>query len=371
MSEATSGSTGSAIRGEPPRIAAPAIALPWLLFTGFFFVKFLYVTPPLWEIALSAAVMVVFLLAYFAAFRNYRRPARLRVPWMVMLGLGVVMAPINPGANVFFSYSAWFLARAYPTRRALATIAAVAALAIALTLVFDLSANFLAPALLITVGLGLMSIATRRYEETQRALVRSREEAEHLGRIAERERIARDLHDTVGHTLSVIALKSDLAAQLADERAGAAAGEMREINSVARRALAEIRATLSGYRELSLEAELDALTGTLADAGIECRRDIADVDVPAHIESALAMVFREAVTNVVRHSEARTCTLALSEEGTDVVARIRDDGIGMRCEPGNGLTGMRERVEQMSGSLDVATDDGTALTVRLPSAGGR
>ena len=360
----------SGFRGGAPRISAPAIALPWLVFTGFFFVKFLYVTPPVWEVVLSAAVMIVFLFAYFAAFRNYRRPARLRVPSMIMLGLGVVMAPINPGANVFFSYPAWFLARAYPTRRALAAIASVATLAVALTLVFDLSANFLAPALLITVGLGLMSLATRRYEETQQALVRSREEAEHLGRIAERERIARDLHDTVGHSLSVIALKSDLAAQLADERAKAAAGEMREINSVARQALAEIRATLSGYRQLSLEAELDALAGTLADAGIECRRDIADVDVPPHVESVLAMVFREAVTNVLRHSEARTCTLTLCEDGTEVVARIRDDGIGVRREPGNGLTGMRERVEQMSGLLDVSTDGGTTLTVRLPSAGG-
>ena len=227
------------------------------------------------------------------------------------------------------------------------------------------------PALLVTAGLAPISLATRRYEQTQEALTRSRKETEHLARIAERERIARDMHDTVGHTLSVIALKSDLAAQLAGQRPAAAAEEIREINAVARQALGEIRATLSGYRELSLEAELEALSGTLSTAGIECRRNIAAVDMPAYIESALAMVFREAVTNVIRHSRAGMCTLALGEDGADVVARIHDDGIGMQHEAGNGLTGMRQRIEQIAGSLDVSSDSGTRLTVRLPLAGGQ
>ena len=369
MPEANNRSTNSGLCGEPPRFAA-ALALPWLLFTGFFFLKFFYVTPPAWEIALSAAVIVVFLSAYVAALRNYHRPARLRVPSAIILGLGIIMAPLNPGANVFFIYPAWFLARAYPTRQALAVIALIATIVIALTLAFNLSANFFLPALLVTAGLGPISIATRRYEETQEALTRSLKEAEHLARIAERERIARDMHDTVGHTLSVIALKSDLAAQLAGQRP-AAAKEIREINAVARQALGEIRATLSGYRELSLEAELEALSGTLSTAGIECRRNIAAVDMPAHIESALAMVFREAVTNVIRHSRAGLCTLALGEDGADVVARIHDDGIGMQHEAGNGLTGMRQRIEQIAGSLDVSSDSGTRLTVRLPLAGGQ
>ena len=370
MPKANNRSTNSGLCGEPPRLAA-AFALPWLLYTGFFFLKFFYVTPPAWEVALSAAVIVAFLSAYVAAVRNYYRPARLRVPSAIILGLGVIMAPLNPGANVFFMYPAWFLARAYPTRQALAAIALIATIVIALTLAFDLSANFFLPALLVTAGLGPISLATRRYEETQEALTRSRKEAEHLARIAERERIARDMHDTVGHTLSVIALKSDLAAQLVGQRPDAAAEEIREINAVARQALGEIRATLSGYRELSLEAELEALSGTLSTAGIECRRNIAAVDMPAHIESALAMVFREAVTNVIRHSRAGICTLALGEDGADVVARIHDDGIGVQHEAGNGLTGMRQRIEQIAGSLDVSSDSGTRLTVRLPLAGGQ
>ncbi|MEO1244236.1 MAG: sensor histidine kinase [Pseudomonadota bacterium] len=343
-----------------------AFALPWLVFTSFFFVKFFYVTPPVWEVLLSAAAISVFLASYFTAFRNYRKPRALRAPSFVMLGIGVLMAPVNPGANVFFSYPAWFLGRAYPPRQALLAIAGIGVLAVALTLVFDLDIDFVMPALLLSCGLGLMSLASRRFEETQQALRSSREEAEHLGRIAERERIARDLHDTIGHSLSVIALKSELAAGLARDGEPHAADEMLAVNRVARQSLAEIRATLSGYWELSLDAELKALTASLREAGIQTKLDVMTIDLPVHTETALAMCLREAVTNVIRHSEASACRIELKVEAESAVARVSDNGNVRTIEPGRGLGGMRQRVEQMSGDLQIAVQDGTRLVVRLP-----
>ncbi len=360
-----------AARDRPSRAFALTFALPWLLFTAFFFVKFFYTTPPLWEIVLSAAVMLVFLLCYYLAFNNYHRPRSLRAPSFVMLGLGVLMAPINPGANVFFSYPAWFLGRAYPPRRALMAIAAALLLVVVLTLSFDLGINFFLPALLLTAGLGLMSLASRRFEETQRALRNSREEAEHLGRIAERERIARDLHDTIGHRLSLIALKSELAAGLARDADPNAADEILAVNRIARESLTEIRATLSGYWELSLEAELKSLRASLKEAGIRDDSRVAPMDLPPHIETALAMCLREAVTNTIRHAEANSCRIDVHIDGPTVVAVVADNGGAADIQPGRGLTGMRQRVEQMSGSLDIECGQGeTRLLIRLPLRSG-
>jgi two-component system sensor histidine kinase DesK len=356
----------AAARGKPLRAAALGFALPWLIFTGFFFIKFFYVTPPAWEIALSAAAFAVFLSAYFVAFRNYYRPTRLRVPSLVMLLVGIVMAPVNPGANVFFSYPSWYLARAFPPKQAFAVIAGVAGLVFFVTWFFDLGLDFLLPGSLLVIALGSMSIGIRRLEETQSALGKSREEAAHLARIAERERIARDLHDTIGHSLSVIALKSDLAAQLADTNAPDAAAEMREINTVARQSLSEIRATLSGFWELSLEAELRALESSIKEAGIASKTSTADLSLPAPVETALAMCFREAVTNVIRHSEARRCDLSLERNGDSVIGVVTDNGIGAKTEPGTGLTGMRQRVEQMGGELHIDASSGTRVEFHLP-----
>ena len=358
-------------RDRPSRAFPLAFALPWLLFTAFFFVRFFYTTPPPWEVALSAAVMLVFLVCYYSAFRNYHRPRALRIPSFVMLGLGVLMAPINPGANVFFSYPVWFLGRAYPPRQALLAIAGVVSLVVLVTLSFDLDVNFFLPALLLSAGLGLMSLALRRFEDTQRALRNSREEAEHLGRIAERERIARDLHDTIGHSLSLIALKSELAAGLAREKDAGAADEILAVNRIARESLTEIRATLSGYWELSLEAELKSLRASLKEAGIRDESRVAAVDLPPHIETALAMCLREAVTNTIRHAEANVCRIEIDTDGPSVVAVVTDNGGASRIKPGRGLTGMRQRVEQMAGELDIACSDGeTRLSIRLPLRSG-
>ena len=370
MSTLTDEMREAGARGEPLRASALGFGLPWLIFTGFFFIKFFYVTPPLWEIGLSAAAFGIFLVAFFIAFRNYYRPTHLRLPSLVILLIGVVMAPINPGANVFFSYPSWYLARAFPTKQAVLALAGIAGLVAFVTWYFALGVNFFLPAILLVVALGSMSIAIRRLEDTQSALGRSKEEAEHLARIAERERIARDLHDTIGHSLSVIALKSDLAAQLAESDAPDAAGEMREINSVARQALSEIRATLSGFWELSLDAELHALESSIREAGIASKTRVDGHGLPAPTETALAMCFREAVTNVIRHSEATDCELSLEHNGDSVIGVVADNGIGGKIRPGNGLTGMRQRVEQMQGSLEIEAGRGTRVEFRLPITSG-
>jgi two-component system sensor histidine kinase DesK len=192
------------------------------------------------------------------------------------------------------------------------------------------------------------------------------EEIEHLAKVAERERIARDLHDVLGHTLSVIILKSELASKLIDRDPERAKIEIRDVEQTSREALAEVRSTIRGYRQQDLEAEFKRAKATLETAGVKVNSQSVRVGLTPAQESVVAMVVREAVTNVVRHAQAQNCELHLAPENGTCVLKIRDDGHGSSQLEGNGLRGMRERVEALGGTLVRETSTGTKLTIRFP-----
>lgn len=181
--------------------------------------------------------------------------------------------------------------------------------------------------------------------------------------VAERERVARDVHDVLGHSLTALSVKAELAARLIDVDPARAKEELESIQTTARQALAEVRATVGGLRAGNLEAELTAAPLVLADAGVTTRvvGSVADTD-PRH-RALLAWVLRESVTNVVRHAQAQSVVIELGTHGIAVT----DDGAGCSGAEGNGLRGMRERVAGAGGSLDVrAATPGTRVEVGLP-----
>jgi two-component system sensor histidine kinase DesK len=208
------------------------------------------------------------------------------------------------------------------------------------------------PALVVMVGLGNIVAAEDRRRNEQ--LRRANESVEEMAKLAERERIARDLHDVLGHTLSVIALKSELASKLAEIDPARAVQEIREVERVSREALSEVRAAVEGYRGQGLRGELQRAAQTLDAAGVSLTTDVAAVTLPPKQETALALAVREAITNVVRHAGAKTCRISLKEQGGKVVLRIEDDGVGGVPREGNGLAGMRERVAAIGGTVNVA-----------------
>jgi len=181
--------------------------------------------------------------------------------------------------------------------------------------------------------------------------------------VAERERVARDVHDVLGHSLTALSVKAELAARLIDVDPARAKEELESIQATARQALAEVRATVGGLRAGNLEAELAAAPRVLADAGVTTRveGEVADTD-PRH-RALLAWVLRESVTNVVRHARATTVVIELGPRGMTVT----DDGLGLTGPEGNGLRGMRERVTGAGGTLTVTpTGPGTRVEVGLP-----
>jgi two-component system, NarL family, sensor histidine kinase DesK len=183
---------------------------------------------------------------------------------------------------------------------------------------------------------------------------------------AERERIARDLHDILGHTLSVIILKSELASRLLEHDPKRARAEIDDVERISRNALSEVREAIVGYRAGDLVAELERAKSTLETAGIVVERHCEDVSMPAAYERVLALALREAVTNVVRHAQAKNCRLTLQQGGGVYSLGIRDDGRGGNHQEGLGMRGIRERVLAIGGTTTWQAGQGTELTITVP-----
>jgi two-component system sensor histidine kinase DesK len=194
----------------------------------------------------------------------------------------------------------------------------------------------------------------------------AQQEVERIAKLAERERIARDLHDLLGHTLSVVVLKSELARKLMSRDPARAAQEMAEVERISRQGLAEVREAITGYRTAGLAAEIAHVRETLTAAGIDATIEARPVALAAAQESALSLALREAVTNVIRHSAARQCHIRFYSQDGSALMEVQDDGNGATAPFGNGLNGMRERIQALGGRLLRDTRQGTTLRISVP-----
>ncbi|MRH43522.1 sensor histidine kinase [Aquibacillus halophilus] len=191
--------------------------------------------------------------------------------------------------------------------------------------------------------------------------------------IEERQRIARDLHDTLGQKLSLIGLKSDLAGKLVSVNPDSAINEIRDINQTARTALKEVREMVSDMRGVRLKDEIIHIEQILEAAQIEFNLEGNSVltNTPLLVENVLSMCLKEAVTNIVKHSQASSCDILIEQSPNELLIKIEDNGVGMsggiESVNGHGLQGMRERLEFVNGSLDVESSGGTTLQVRVPN----
>jgi two-component system, NarL family, sensor histidine kinase DesK len=224
----------------------------------------------------------------------------------------------------------------------------------------------LAPAFVVTIVVGATNIFDAERQRMQRRLHRADEEIERLATLAERERIARDLHDLLGHTLSVIVVKSELAARLAEPEPARARDEMLDVERIGREALAEVRVAVAGYRAQGLRGELEGARRALVAAGVEATVEADLPALPIAYESALALVLRESVTNVVRHAGARHATIRIGLDQSDVILEVTDDGRGDSGPEGAGLTGMRERIAALGGAVQRDGRSGMRVRVTLP-----
>jgi two-component system sensor histidine kinase DesK len=339
--------------------------LLWVVYLGFFFIQPImdHVSLKMWLLDILGAV--VFLFLYFGLFVLENPRALAHIVGMMLLGL--LYQPINGGACTFFIFAAAMLPFCVETQAAafagLLVIGATGAIE-GLLLHVGGWQLFWATLFPIIIGAGNTFFAERNRMNHQ--LRKANDEIEHLATVAERERIARDLHDVLGHTLSVIILKSELAGKLMDRDPQRAGNEIREVEQISRQALSEVRDAIRGYRSRGLDAELAQAKATLETAGVAAKFEAARIPLPALQESVLSMAVREAVTNVVRHAHAHTCSLRLEQRNGSCHLEIADDGRGGSQNEGNGLRGMRERVEMLGGKLTRDSQAGTRLAITVP-----
>jgi two-component system sensor histidine kinase DesK len=338
----------------------------WLAYSVFFFVDpILRRSARLW--IESGIIYAVFLVAYIAYMRS-RRVRQRHALLIVFYALGLVSFPINAGASSFFIYSGAFLPFAVASVPVLITVLAVQTLGLVLAGLFlhvSLIAVLLTAGVMIIVAAGNAFIAKQKRADVK--LRMAHEEIEQLAAVAERERIARDLHDVLGHTLSVIVLKAELAGRLIERDPQRAAQEIADVEKTARTALSEVREAIGGYRSQGLPAEMELARNTLQAAGVTLSCESPLPKLHAAEETVLCLAVREAVTNIVRHAQATHCRMRFtnSTDGYHSLL-IADDGAHPKLQEGNGLRGMRERVQSLGGRLSITADPGVTLLIELP-----
>ncbi len=235
----------------------------------------------------------------------------------------------------------------------------------------------LLPLVLLVRGLGLDLAGLTRLADALRELHRARAELAQQAIAEERLRLARDLHDLLGHTLSLITLKSELAGRLVDKDPARAAREIHEVEQEARRALREVREAVSGYRQPALRSELEGARQMLEAAGIHCAVEQAAGALAPAVDAVLAWTVREGVTNVIRHSRARVCAIRVLSDDVRATVEIVNDGYrasgrdAAATQAGSGLSGLAERVGAQGGQLEAGpfTVDGAPgfrLGVAIP-----
>jgi two-component system sensor histidine kinase DesK len=226
-----------------------------------------------------------------------------------------------------------------------------------------------------TVGLGWWMIGFTQLLTTVQELHAAREEIARLAVADERVRFGRDLHDLLGHSLSLIALKSELAGRLLPGRPAEASREVADITDVSRRALGEVREAVSGYRRPTLGAELAGAREALAAAGIAVDADVPPAELPPDLEAVLAWTVREATTNVLRHAGARRVAIHVAADDERASVEVLDDGRGAdgaSVDDGSGLAGLAERVARARGRIEAAprAEGGFRVAVSLPLGAG-
>ncbi|MDU0326269.1 sensor histidine kinase [Microbacterium sp. KSW2-21] len=328
----------------------------------------LWEEPSLSAHLIGTGVVVVFAAVFLATVpyaRNTASRTRRVIPSVVLLGLSLTLIPWL-GADIRWLWTFVGVAFAVSAMGRGTTWLVIPALS-ALSLIVgeldsaDAFTSVLNAAIILSISIMMFS-----FVENISTLERLRAAQEQIAELAaerERGRVARDVHDILGHSLTVITVKAELAGRLMDAGSPAARDEIAQIEGLSRGALADVRATVHGYRGVSISGELAAARAALESAGVSADLPGSTDQVPADRRELAGWVVREAVTNVVRHSGASACRVRLDNRSIEVA----DDGCGpaSTASTGSGLTGLRERVETSGARLTIGRSDLGGFKVKV------
>jgi two-component system sensor histidine kinase DesK len=342
----------------------------WLIYSIFFFIE--PVMRRNWAYWTENLAVYAAFLGFYVWYVETKRP-EFRLPLVIVIFLfGVATIHWNQGASYFFIFASALAPIAVRRMRSaiLLMLGDAAVVAVMWWALRENPINFTMTLAFVFI-VGLVNLFVAEQKRSQCKLDKAREENAALAQVAQRERIARDLHDVLGHTLSVIVLKAELAGRLMGRDDARAASEIADVEKIARTALAEVREAIGGYRAKGLQAEVDMARMTLDAAGVTLKCETMPPTLKAREETALSLSVREAVTNIVRHAQATECTMrfTVAADGFTTL-EVEDNGRKTVLREGNGLRGMRARVEELGGRfrIESAGIQGTRLVIELPGS---
>jgi two-component system, NarL family, sensor histidine kinase DesK len=387
--EASKMATDASLRNLLP-LAWPLFVVMWLVFPAASVLDMLGTNLALVRLLAFLVLMLAYVAVYlwlmlrypFRSGESSPRERRVQVALLATLTALALCLEVAYGTGIPYHFMFVVIAAAVtlPTRHAAWTVLTIMALTSGIYALRSgwaalLSSWESAVAPFAIVGFSMIIVS--RLVVTVRELRAAREELARLAVAEERLRFARDLHDLLGHSLSLITLKSELAGRLLPAAPEKAATEVHDIEGVARQALREVREAVAGYRQPMLDEELEGARELLEAAGIACRVEREPGKLPPRTDAVLAWAVREGTTNVIRHSRAKRCEIRVTQEGGEIRAEISDDGVGStphsgETVTGSGLSGLAERVAASGGSLEAKSlpEGGFLLHVSLPRQDG-
>lgn len=350
----------------------------WLIYLPLFFVPVAIYHQSTMDLVWTFLATITFLALYFHAF--WAKPANAIYHISGILLLGTLIAFVTPTASTLFVYAGAFCSRLSPLKYAVAVLMALLVWISAISWLFDFGVYFYMPALTFSLIVGILNIYQGALYRNKQELILSRKETQRLAQVAERERIARDLHDLIGHTFSIITLKADLAGRLLDKGLDKdlekARSEIKQLEDISRDALSQVREVVSGYRSSDLLSELANAKNVLSSLNIDFQYQFKNIDEQQiELDSAsnkeLAIVLRELVTNIIKHAKATQVSATIKQENDNIIFALQDNGTGFNNSEheGFGIKGIEERIQTLHGFVNFKTGgdySGTLSEIGLP-----
>ncbi|WP_127026207.1 sensor histidine kinase [Rheinheimera mangrovi] len=323
----------------------------YLINLVFYIAPFFYIDYNLTQYCWMTLALVAFVGCYYWIYCSHT--SQMLWPILLMALIASAITPMNYGSISMFAYVSFFIGFAYNFRQFLAGVTALICVLVLLDHFFVKGAPyFLLYGSALVLAIGVFGVLDRARRASLLKEQRSAEEIKQLATIVERERIARDLHDIMGHSLSGIVLKADLADKLLQQQQyQAASQQLQELAFIARESLSQVRQTVSGYKHKGLAGEVQILTSKLREAGFGVDVQGQVPNLSAREETAVVLILTELVTNVLKHSNGDEVQIRFSENEQGYQLMVSDNGKVAELHQGNGLTGIQERLAALNSSL--------------------
>lgn len=317
-----------------------------------------------------AVVLTVFIYALFLGLYSWGVYSKGNKAFLPVLGIVLVSlfgSMVTPGTQSFFGFAAYLCGFNFSKQHAWQGMIGIALSVFAAANLFIIhDSSFLLSSFIVSIGLFFFGMTERQSRIHKLKEAQSESQIEQLAAIAERERIARDLHDLLGHSLSSIALKAELAGKFCQaSKLDLAQAEINAVAELSRQVLSEVRQAVSGLKLKGLNEEIHKLCQQLESKGFAVELRLQDALFNAKLESSLILMLREAVTNILRHSYGNKVTITVETVHDEVKVAITDNGFVEELIPGNGLKGIEERSQQFLGHVEIDTTNGMALMITL------